>query len=107
MTKQRAALAAIDRQKKQITDRFTGPTQPTGANAVKLLNQLFALGEKRKAALDSFCAALGNDKKGHDDIRNPIDNILAGVRYAVHVYGSISNVPGIVSLHRGGRDVGY
>jgi LysM repeat protein len=44
---------------------------------------------------------------GHNDIRNPIDNIIAGVRYAVSRYGSISNVPGVVNVHRGQRYVGY
>lgn len=44
---------------------------------------------------------------GHGDIFNPIDNIIAGVRYAISRYGSTSNVPGIVSLARGGSYVGY
>ena len=44
---------------------------------------------------------------GHDNIRDPIDNIIAGVRYAISRYGSISNVPGIVAVHRGGNYVGY
>jgi hypothetical protein len=44
---------------------------------------------------------------GHDDIRNPVDNIIAGVRYAISRYGSISNVPGIRKVHAGGAYVGY
>jgi spore coat assembly protein SafA len=44
---------------------------------------------------------------GHDNIRDPIDNIIAGVRYAVSRYGSISNVPGVVAVHNGGSYVGY
>jgi LysM repeat protein len=44
---------------------------------------------------------------GHDDIRNPVDNIIAGVRYAVERYGSVSNVPGIQALNRGQAYVGY
>jgi soluble lytic murein transglycosylase-like protein len=44
---------------------------------------------------------------GHTDIWNPVDNIVAGVRYAIGRYGSIDNVPGIVRLHEGRSYVGY
>jgi WXG100 family type VII secretion target len=44
---------------------------------------------------------------GHDDIWNPVDNIIAGVRYSVSRYGSLSNVPGIKAIHGGGGYVGY
>ena len=44
---------------------------------------------------------------GHGDIHDPIDNIIAGVRYAITRYGSVSNVPGVEALARGGHYVGY
>jgi hypothetical protein len=44
---------------------------------------------------------------GHDDIYDPVDNIIAGVRYAISRYGSISKVPGIKAVHHGGRYIGY
>ncbi|WP_330257093.1 transglycosylase SLT domain-containing protein [Nocardia sp. NBC_00565] len=44
---------------------------------------------------------------GHRDIWNPVDNIVAGVRYAIHRYGSVSNVPGVEAMHNGGNYVGY
>ena len=44
---------------------------------------------------------------GHGDIHDPVDNIIAGVRYAIRRYGSVSNVPGVEALARGGHYVGY
>lgn len=44
---------------------------------------------------------------GHNDITNPVDNIIAGVRYAIDRYGSISNVPGVRKLAAGDGYVGY
>jgi LysM repeat protein len=44
---------------------------------------------------------------GHTDIWNPVDNIIAGVRYAISRYGSISNVPGVVAVQEGRPYVGY
>jgi hypothetical protein len=44
---------------------------------------------------------------GHNDIRNPVDNIVAGVRYAIDRYGSVSNVPGVRHVHQGRTYVGY
>lgn len=44
---------------------------------------------------------------GHDSIYNPVDNIIAGVRYALSRYGSIQNVPGVKSVGNGGQYVGY
>ncbi|MER5754292.1 NlpC/P60 family protein [Streptomyces sp. NPDC002088] len=45
--------------------------------------------------------------KGHKDIWNPVDNIIAGTRYAVSRYGSLANVPGIKSMANGGSYKGY
>ncbi|MGC5016732.1 WXG100 family type VII secretion target [Streptosporangium sp. DT93] len=44
---------------------------------------------------------------GHRDIYNPVDNIIAGVRYAIERYGSVSNVPGVVGSKTGSGYVGY
>jgi SLT domain-containing protein len=44
---------------------------------------------------------------GHEDIYNPVDNIIAGVRYALSRYGSLANVPGIRAIRAGRQYVGY
>lgn len=44
---------------------------------------------------------------GHDNIWNPVDNIIAAVRYSISRYGSISNVPGVRNVANGGSYVGY
>ncbi|GGL87532.1 hypothetical protein GCM10011594_03960 [Nakamurella endophytica] len=42
-----------------------------------------------------------------DDLLNPAANLYAGLNYAIDTYGSIHNVPGLVSLRNGGGYVGY
>jgi WXG100 family type VII secretion target len=44
---------------------------------------------------------------GHNDIWNPVDNICAGVNYAISRYGSLANVPGIKAMASGGDYRGY
>jgi hypothetical protein len=44
---------------------------------------------------------------GHGDIHDPVDNIIAGVRYAIARYGSVSQVPGVRALAHGHGYVGY
>jgi cell wall-associated NlpC family hydrolase/SLT domain-containing protein len=45
--------------------------------------------------------------KGHKDIWNPVDNIIAGVRYAESRYKTLDNVPGIKAMANGGAYKGY
>ncbi|MEU5764062.1 transglycosylase SLT domain-containing protein [Nocardia sp. NPDC047648] len=44
---------------------------------------------------------------GHDDVWNPVDNIIAGVRYSIDRYGSLGNVPGVAAVNSGGAYQGY
>ncbi|MCR3718921.1 MULTISPECIES: transglycosylase SLT domain-containing protein [Prauserella salsuginis group] len=44
---------------------------------------------------------------GHDDIYNPVDNIIAGVRYTLDRYGNFDEHPGLASMAGGGDYQGY
>jgi hypothetical protein len=44
---------------------------------------------------------------GHHNIWNPVDNMIAAFRYAISRYGSMNNIPGVVSVRSGGSYVGY
>ncbi|MEV6427501.1 DUF4226 domain-containing protein [Nocardia sp. NPDC051463] len=45
--------------------------------------------------------------QGYNNIYNPVHNIVAGVRYAIGEYGSVSNVPGVRAVRSGQKYVGY
>ena len=44
---------------------------------------------------------------GHGNIYDPVDNIIASVRYSISTYGSMSSVPGVTSTNSGGSYQGY
>ncbi|WP_158851029.1 transglycosylase SLT domain-containing protein [Saccharothrix deserti] len=44
---------------------------------------------------------------GHNDIYNPVDNIICGVRYTFARYGSFERHPGLAGIRRGTGYVGY
>lgn len=48
-----------------------------------------------------------NSVPGHRDVWNPVDNIVAGVRYGISRYGSFDQIPGVAALNRGGHYRGY
>jgi SLT domain-containing protein len=44
---------------------------------------------------------------GHSDIYNPVDNLVAAIRYIQRRYGDPTNTPGLRSMARGGSYRGY
>ncbi|TWG08701.1 transglycosylase SLT domain-containing protein [Saccharopolyspora dendranthemae] len=44
---------------------------------------------------------------GHQNIYDPVDNIVAATRYSIDRYGSVADVPGVSGLRSGGSYQGY
>ncbi|WP_330232522.1 transglycosylase SLT domain-containing protein [Nocardia sp. NBC_00508] len=77
-------------------------------NAINLWDSNAAAGIPSKGLMQTIDPTFNSySVSGHRDIWNPVDNIVAGVRYAIDRYGSVSNVPGIVQMRSGGSYVGY
>ncbi|MGK8553113.1 transglycosylase SLT domain-containing protein [Nocardia gipuzkoensis] len=77
-------------------------------NAINLWDSNAAAGIPSKGLMQTIDPTFNAySLPGHRDIWNPVDNIVAGVRYAIDRYGSVSNVPGIVQMRSGGSYVGY
>ncbi|WP_040695858.1 transglycosylase SLT domain-containing protein [Nocardia vinacea] len=77
-------------------------------NAINLWDSNAAAGIPSKGLMQTIDPTFNSYKlDGHDDIWNPVDNIIAGTRYAIERYGSLSNVPGIAAMSQGNGYVGY
>jgi hypothetical protein len=77
-------------------------------NAINLWDSNAAAGIPSKGLMQTIDPTFNAySVPGHRDIWNPVDNIVAGVRYAIERYGSVDNVPGIVQMRGGGSYVGY
>ncbi len=77
-------------------------------HAINLTDSNAAAGHPSKGVMQCIDSTFdANALPGHTDIWNPVDNIIAGVRYALGRYGSLDNVPGVRAVHDGGSYVGY
>jgi WXG100 family type VII secretion target len=77
-------------------------------NAINEWDSNAAAGHPSKGLMQTIDPTFNSHKlPGHGDIYNPVDNIIAGVRYAIDRYGSVSNVPGVVGSKTGSGYVGY
>ncbi|GAA5062291.1 hypothetical protein GCM10023318_45750 [Nocardia callitridis] len=77
-------------------------------NAINLWDSNAAKGIPSKGLMQTIDPTFNaHALPGHRDIWNPVDNIIAGVRYSIDRYGSVENVPGIAQLRSGGSYVGY
>ncbi|MEV0380019.1 transglycosylase SLT domain-containing protein [Nonomuraea sp. NPDC050643] len=77
-------------------------------NAINNWDSNAAKGTPSKGLMQTIDPTFNSYKlQGHGDIYDPVDNIIAGVRYAISRYGSVSNVPGVVNSKQGEGYVGY
>lgn len=77
-------------------------------NAINLWDSNAQAGHPSKGLMQCIDSTFNSYKlPGHNDIYNPVDNIIAGVRYTMSRYGSIANTPGLQAMAHGGGYVGY
>jgi hypothetical protein len=77
-------------------------------SAINLWDSNAAAGTPSKGLMQTIDSTFKNwSLPGHRDIWNPVDNIIAAVRYAIATYGSISKVPGVAGVSSGGGYQGY
>lgn len=77
-------------------------------NAINLWDSNAAAGIPSKGLMQTIDPTFNSYAlPGHGDIWNPVDNIIAGTRYAIDRYGSLGNVPGVVGVSNGTGYVGY
>ncbi|GAB2645561.1 transglycosylase SLT domain-containing protein [Nocardia goodfellowii] len=104
----RAAGYDIDDSEAAIIAKIIEKESGGNPNAINLWDSNAAAGIPSKGLMQTIDPTFNSYKlPGHDDIYNPVDNIIAGTRYAIERYGSLSNVPGIAAMSQGGSYVGY
>ncbi|MED1062862.1 phage tail tape measure protein [Bacillus licheniformis] len=77
-------------------------------NAINLWDSNAKAGHPSQGLMQTIPSTFNAYKfPGHNNILNPVDNILAAINYIKARYGDISNHPGLKSMARGGGYVGY
>jgi SLT domain-containing protein len=100
----------VDTSKMSENDIWAIIQHESGGNphAINLWDSNAKAGHPSKGLMQCIDGTFQSNKlPGHDDIYNPVDNIIAGVRYSIARYGSVSNVPGIRAMSHGGAYQGY
>ena len=78
-------------------------------NAINLSDSNAAAGDPSRGLMQTIMTTFEayHEPGTSGNIYDPVANIAAAINYIKAVYGSIGNVPGIVSLAHGGKYVGY
>ncbi|MBN8226079.1 transglycosylase SLT domain-containing protein [Corallococcus macrosporus] len=104
----KAAGVPVDKMNPQDIAKIIEHESSGNPNAINLTDQNAKDGHPSIGLMQTIQPTFDAFKlPGHDNIRNPVDNIIAAVRYAVDRYGSVSNTPGIQAMNGGSGYVGY
>ncbi|MEC4002667.1 phage tail tape measure protein, partial [Bacillus subtilis] len=77
-------------------------------NAINLTDSNARAGRHSRGLMQTIPSTFSSNAfPGHNNIFNPVDNILAAINYIKGRYRDISNHPGLKSMARGGPYVGY
>ncbi|MDT7785760.1 MAG: hypothetical protein QOF58_4179 [Pseudonocardiales bacterium] len=77
-------------------------------HAINLWDSNYQAGHPSKGLMQCIDSTFNAHKlPGHDDIWNPVDNIIAGVRYTFSRYGGFEGHPGLKAMAHGGGYQGY
>ena len=76
-------------------------------NAINMTDSNAAAGHPSKGLMQTIDSTFNSyAAPGHNDIWNPVDNIVAGARYSIDRYGTVRH-PGVESYMSGGQYQGY
>ncbi|GMT97294.1 hypothetical protein KH5H1_14130 [Corallococcus caeni] len=104
----KAAGVPVDKMNPQDIAKIIEHESSGNPNAINLTDQNAKDGHPSIGLMQTIQPTFDAFKlPGHDNIRNPVDNIIAAVRYAVDRYGSVSNTPGVQAMNSGSGYVGY
>lgn len=78
-------------------------------NAINLTDSNAKAGHPSQGLMQTIPSTFaGHAIPGYNtNIDDPLSNLIAGIRYAVGQYGSLTNVPGVRNVASGGHYVGY
>jgi uncharacterized protein YukE len=77
-------------------------------NAINNWDSNAAAGHPSKGLMQCIDSTFNSNKlPGHDNIYNPVDNIIAGVQYTFKRYGGFAGHPGLQAMAHGGGYQGY
>ena len=79
------------------------------ANAINLTDSNAAAGDPSRGYMQTIMSTFDeyHEAGTSNNIYDPVANIAAAINYIKAVYGSVTNVPGVVSVSHGGGYVGY